>query len=368
MRWGGIAMIAAGVLGLVASALFVVAVLRAPDGAFSYAYDGFFLVGTFLQGLPRSALICAGLAGLYLSLDKAPESVQKMALTGVVLFSLFFVIPLTLIVGWALGSQDAYGTSSGLLSFLSTFFVLSSVAQSAGIALCGVAAFWARGLGRRRFMFLAVGVLDSPLLDWLVSAIVRSSIGPPVVPYADTRWMEVSLQVPVMLASVGWILVGRLLHGARDRENEITAAEHRALSEENRSRARRLYEEAWGSGALDVVDELVAENVLDHEHDRYGREGFKKTVVDLHRTFPDLTLSIEEQTAEGDTVTTRCVLSGTDNGGVLWYPPTGRHATVMGAFTDRFSEGRLVEHRGAIDMTGLLEQLDLPPTDENEPG
>ena len=130
MRWGG-AMIAAGVLGLVASALFVVAVLRAPDGAFSYAYDGFFLVGTFLQGFPRSALICAGLAGLYFSLDKAPESVQKMALTGLVLFSLFFVIPLTLIVGWALGSQDAYGPSSGLLSFLSTFFILSSVGRRA---------------------------------------------------------------------------------------------------------------------------------------------------------------------------------------------------------------------------------------------
>jgi len=243
---------------------------------------------------------------------------------------------------------------------LSTFFVLSSVAQSAGIALCGVAAFWARRLGRPRFMFLAVGVLDSPLLDWLVSAIVRRSIGPPVVPYADTRWMEVSLQVPVVLTSVGWILVGRLLHGARDRENEIIAAEHHALSEENRSRARRLYQEAWGSGALDVVDELVAENVLDHEHDRYGREGFKKTVVDLHRTFPDLTLSIEEQTAEGDTVTTRCVLSGTDNGGVLWYPSTGRYTIFTGTYTDRFSDGRLVEHRGGVDMADLLGQLGIP--------
>ena len=95
-----------------------------------------------------------------------------------------------------------------------------------------------------------------------------------------------------------------------------------------------------------MVDELVAENVLDHEHDRYGREGFKKTVADLHRTFPDLTLSIEEQTAEGDTVTTRCVLSGTDHGGVLWYPPTGRYTIFTGTYTDRFSDGRLVEHRG----------------------
>lgn len=359
MRWGGVALIAAGVLGLVASALFVVAVLRAPEGAFSYAYDGFFLVASVLQRFPRWVLVCAGLAGLYLSLDKAPESVQKITLTGVVLFSLIFVIPLTLIVGWAIGSQDAYVTSSGLLSFLSTFFVLSSVAQSAGLALCGVTAFWVRGLGRWRFMLLAVGVLDSQLSYWLVSDVVRSSIGPPVVPYADTRWMEVSLQVPLALTSVGWILVGCLLYGAREREAEIVAREHRALAEENRSKARRLYTEAWGSGDLAVADELVAENVLDREHARHGREGFKKTIVDLHRTFPDLILSIEEQTAQGDTVTTRCVLSGTDRGGVLWYPPTGKHATFTGTYTDRFSEGRLVEHRGGGDTVALLRQLEI---------
>lgn len=367
MRWGGVSMIAAGILGLVASALFVVAVLRAPEGAFSYAYGEFFLVARFLQYVPRWLLICMGLAGLYLLLNGAPKTVRRMALAGVVLATLEFVFPLVLLLDWAFGSQDAYGTSSALLS-LGTFFALLSIAQSVGIALCGVAAFWAQGLGRWRAIFLAVGVLDSPLLDSLVLVIVSNWIGPPVVPYADTRWMEASLQGLVVLASVGWILAGRLLHGARDRENEIIAAEHRALSEVNRSRARRLYEEAWGSRALDVVDELVAENVLDYEHDRYGSEGFKKTVVDLHRTFPDLSLFIKEQTADGDIVTTRCVLSGTDNGGVLWYPPTGRYATFTGTYTDRFSEGRLVEHRGAIDMTCLLEQLDLPPTDENDPG
>ena len=121
-------------------------------------------------------------------------------------------------------------------------------------------------------------------------------------------------------------------------------------------------------GSLGVVNELVAEDLLDNEHDRYGREGFKKTLAELHRTFPDLTLSIEEQTAEGDTVETRCAFSGTDRGGVLWYPPTGKHATMTGTFTDRFSDGKLVEHRGGIDAASLLGQLDLLPTDGNRQG
>ena len=172
--------------------------------------------------------------------------------------------------------------------------------------------------------------------------------------------METSLQVPVILASVGWILVGRLLYGARDREAGIIATEQRMLEEANRAKARHLYEAAWGAGDLTTVDDLVAEAVLDHEHDRNGRREFKKTVVDLHRTFSDLTLSIEEQTAQYDTVTTRCVLSGTDRGGVLWYPPTGKHAAFTATYTDRFSDGRLVEHNGEIDMSALLKQLAMP--------
>jgi hypothetical protein len=43
VRWGALALVAAGVLGLVASVLFVVAVLRAPEAAFSYASDGFYV-------------------------------------------------------------------------------------------------------------------------------------------------------------------------------------------------------------------------------------------------------------------------------------------------------------------------------------
>ena len=62
----------------------------------------------------------------------------------------------------------------------------------------------------------------------------------------------------------------------------------------------------------------------------------------------------------GDTVTTRCTLRGVDRGGVLWYPPTGKRVVFAAIYTDRFSGGMLVEHRGRSDTAGLLEQLGLP--------
>jgi predicted ester cyclase len=218
-----------------------------------------------------------------------------------------------------------------------------------------------RGLGRRGFLLLAISVLDSPLLYSLAFFFVSNAVERPFFPYTDTRWMEYSLQAQVALASVGCVVFGRLLYGATDREAEIIASERRELAEGNRRKARRLYEAAWGKGNLTVVDDLVAEHFFDHERDRHGREGLKKSLSELHRVFPDLSLSIDEQTAKDDTVTTHCTLSGTDSGGVFWYPPTHRPATFKGTYTDRFSNGKMVEHRGEVDKAALLEQLGLRP-------
>jgi len=109
-----------------------------------------------------------------------------------------------------------------------------------------------------------------------------------------------------------------------------------------------------------VVDELVSTEFLDHRLGSRGPKEYGRAIESLRRTFPDLRLSIEEQQAEGGTVTTRCVFSGTDGGGILWYPPTGREVTFTATFADRFSVGRLVEHWGGADTAGLLEQLGLP--------
>jgi predicted ester cyclase len=93
----------------------------------------------------------------------------------------------------------------------------------------------------------------------------------------------------------------------------------------------------------------------------------ERVFTDLWRSYPDLAVSIENQEAEGDLVRTRVVLSGTDRGGVLWYPPTGRCATFAAEFVDRFSGGRLVEHSGEADTEGLLRQLGLAETREDQP-
>jgi predicted ester cyclase len=163
------------------------------------------------------------------------------------------------------------------------------------------------------------------------------------------------------LEGLGWAIVLALVFlpwAVRRLGRRKPGEERRA--EENRRKARRLYEEAFSAGDFSVIDEVIAEGFFDHLGQRHGPEGFKRSVASLRRTFPDLRVSVEGQTVEGDTVTTRCTLRGRDRGGVLWYPPTGRRAAFAATYTDRFSGGMLVEHRGRSDTAGLVEQLGLP--------
>jgi predicted ester cyclase len=163
---------------------------------------------------------------------------------------------------------------------------------------------------------------------------------------------EVGWAIPLVLVLLLWVV-----HGLRRRKSE---EERRAIAEENRRKTRRLYEEAFGKGDFSVIDEVVAEGFVDHLGQRRGPVGFKRSVASLRHTFPDLQVSVEEQSVEGATVTTRCALRGVDRGGVLWYPPTEKRVAFAAVYTDRFSGGMLVEHRGRSDTAGLVEQLGLP--------
>jgi predicted ester cyclase len=132
------------------------------------------------------------------------------------------------------------------------------------------------------------------------------------------------------------------------------------VTEENHRKARRPYEEGFGAGDFSMIYEMVAEGFFDHLGRHHGPDGFKRSAASLHCTFPDLRISVEEQSTQGDTVTTRRTVRGMDRGGVLWYPPTNKRATLAATYTDSFSGGMPVERRGGLDTAGLLEQLGLP--------
>ncbi len=140
--------------------------------------------------------------------------------------------------------------------------------------------------------------------------------------------------------------------------------------EENKAIIRRAYEELWNERNVEVVDELVTEDFLNHAAppDRQrGRQGLKDVVRMFESAFPDFRYEVEDVIAEGEKVAVRDVFTGTQRGYFTGIPATGNRVTMEAIHIYRFSEGRLAEHWAARDDLGMMRQLGvLPPPSRAE--
>jgi steroid delta-isomerase-like uncharacterized protein len=154
-----------------------------------------------------------------------------------------------------------------------------------------------------------------------------------------------------------------------DPPGKVAGGRREAVSaEENKALARRAIEEMFNEGNLDVADELLAPDYVDHDasspEEIRGPEGFKRFVATARSAFPDTHVRIEEQVAEGDLVATRYVFSGTQEGELEGIPPTGNRVEFSGISIDRISGGKLAETWDNYDAMGMMQQLGVIPSPE----
>lgn len=124
---------------------------------------------------------------------------------------------------------------------------------------------------------------------------------------------------------------------------------------------RRLIDEVFSQGRLGLCDELIADDLVEHQDYGPGHEpgaaGVKAVVTSLRRAFSDFKLEIEDLVVAGETVWTRNIATGTNDGPYLGHQPTGRHFRIYVFDVMRVSGGRVVEHWGVPDRMGVLIQL-----------
>lgn len=124
---------------------------------------------------------------------------------------------------------------------------------------------------------------------------------------------------------------------------------------------RRLIDEGFSQGNLDVCDELIADEIVEHQDygpgHAPGAAGVKAVVTSLRRAFPDFRLEIEDLVVAGDTVWTRNVATGTNDGPYMGHSPSGRKFRIYVFDVLRVVGGRVVEHWGVPDRVGVLVQL-----------
>jgi steroid delta-isomerase-like uncharacterized protein len=137
------------------------------------------------------------------------------------------------------------------------------------------------------------------------------------------------------------------------------------MSEDNKAVARRLIEEAWNGDSLDTIDELVAEDHVDHDPAQVGspggRAGMRAFVEQYKSAFPDSHIAIEEMISEGDLVVIRWRATGTHQGELMGVHASGKPVEITGIGIDRIVDGQIVESWTNWDTLGMLGQIGAIP-------
>ncbi len=132
------------------------------------------------------------------------------------------------------------------------------------------------------------------------------------------------------------------------------------MPDDHKSILRRFYEEI-SAGNLEVIDELVADEVVEHEEFpglEPNKEGVRQFFTLMRRAFPDLHMEPHEMIAEGDLISARVTLTGTHEGEFLGLAPTGKPIEIETIDMLRIRDGQAVEHWGVTDSMTMMHQLD----------
>ncbi|HET8523254.1 MAG TPA: ester cyclase, partial [Thermomicrobiales bacterium] len=116
-------------------------------------------------------------------------------------------------------------------------------------------------------------------------------------------------------------------------------------TEANKGLVRHLYE-AFRTGSVDLLDEVVAPDFVDHDpmpEQAQGLEGLKQAVAIFRVAFPDGQIIPDEVIAEGNTVVARVTLHGTQSGEFFGVSPTGDEMTADGIETYVIKGGKITE-------------------------
>lgn len=136
--------------------------------------------------------------------------------------------------------------------------------------------------------------------------------------------------------------------------------------EQNKDLIRRSVEQSFNARNLDILDEMVAEQYVDHgafPGQLPGIPGMKQVHRGFYEGFPDVHQTIDDMFAEGDRVVVRWTCRGTHRGMFAGIPPTNRYVTVTGIDIFRIENNRIVECWHNVDELGVLRQLGVfPPT------
>jgi steroid delta-isomerase-like uncharacterized protein len=130
---------------------------------------------------------------------------------------------------------------------------------------------------------------------------------------------------------------------------------------DNKTIVRRLYDEVWNKRRLEVIDALISPSHALNDplasDAQVGPKLYKRRVVELTKSFPDLHFSIEDMIAEKGKVVASWIISGTHKGEFMDIPATGRKVSVEGITIHLITNGKILDSCARWDALDLMRQL-----------
>ena len=133
------------------------------------------------------------------------------------------------------------------------------------------------------------------------------------------------------------------------------------MTQDQKTVIRRVFDEVWNKSDFSLLDQVYGSDYVAHvagaPRDIEGPEQFKQFVA-LHGVLTsDLSFSVDDQIAEGDSVATRWTATTTPTSGLVSLPPDAQEIRVTGISIHRFADGKVVESWDNWDALTLYQAL-----------
>jgi predicted ester cyclase len=131
-----------------------------------------------------------------------------------------------------------------------------------------------------------------------------------------------------------------------------------ASPEQNKIVARRVFDDLFTQGRYGEINQIYASNCTVHFGNR--TEGLAQSVEEgkgWRSAAPDLVMTADQITANGDMVTVNWTARGTHTGSGHGLKPTGRHLLIHGTSRFRLENGKIVEAWNSEYSDELFRQL-----------
>ena len=130
-----------------------------------------------------------------------------------------------------------------------------------------------------------------------------------------------------------------------------------SLQETNKAVAMRVFKEIFNQGNFQVEDEIYARDFVNHGMHRDANLQEDQAAVRWEKKVcPDLNLTVDLISAEGDLVTVVWEAHGTNTAAASPLPATGVKVELRGITVWRIVDGRIREEWTAFDQLGVVRQ------------